>query len=51
MVGKLGYHAAVPPESFYVTDTMGPLADGELERAQSWGERLGAAVCDRAHSS
>ena len=39
---RRGYTAAMPPESFYVTDTAGPLLPGELQRAQSWGQRLGA---------
>lgn len=40
----LGYRLVLPPESFYVTGTPGPLLDGELERASEWGQRLGAAL-------
>ncbi|MBA2559181.1 MAG: flavodoxin [Propionibacteriales bacterium] len=38
----LGYAAAASPESFYVTDTAGPLVDGELDRAHAWGAHIGA---------
>jgi Flavodoxin len=37
---RLGYAAACPPESFYVEDVSGPLADGERERARAWGAHL-----------
>jgi hypothetical protein len=39
-----GFRLVAPPESFYVTDTQGPLLDGELERARRWGAELGAAL-------
>ncbi|WP_214321714.1 flavodoxin family protein [Nonomuraea sediminis] len=39
---RLGAAIAGPTQSFYVTGTTGPLIDGELERARSWGEQLGA---------
>ena len=45
---KLGYAAAAKAESFYVGDVKGPLLDGELDRAQSWGEELGAQAAARA---
>lgn len=32
------------PENFLVTDTTGPLVEGELDRAREWGRRLGAAA-------
>jgi flavodoxin len=38
---KLGYKAAAKPMSFYVQGVNGPLLEGELDRAQAWGERLG----------
>lgn len=38
---KLGFRIACPSESFYVTGATGPLVDGEIERAQRWGEELG----------
>jgi flavodoxin len=33
----------VGTESFYVLDTDGPLGDGELDRARSWGSQLAEA--------
>ena len=36
-----GFELAVPPESFFVRDTAGPLVEGELDRARAWGQRLG----------
>jgi flavodoxin len=40
---KLGYKSADKPMSFYVQGVSGPLLDGELGRAQAWGERLSRA--------
>lgn len=39
-----GFSQAIAPESFYVLDVQGPLADGELERAHAWGAAVAAAV-------
>lgn len=39
---RSGYAEATKPVSFYVVDTPGPLVDGELERAEAWGDELGA---------
>jgi hypothetical protein len=36
-----GYARATKPQSFYVEDVAGPLVDGELARAEEWGDRLG----------
>jgi flavodoxin-like protein len=36
---RRGYHV-VAEESFIVDDTAGPLQEGELERARSWGRAL-----------
>jgi flavodoxin len=44
---RLGYSAALKPESFYVSDTAGPLLDGELQRAEEWGCHLGIAAQER----
>jgi flavodoxin len=33
---KLGGKRIVPPETFHVVDSEGPLYDGEIERAQGW---------------
>lgn len=38
----LRFQMVTPPESFFVTDVAGPLVDGELDRAQAWGEQVGA---------
>jgi flavodoxin len=35
-----GYQLIAEPESFFVDDSEGPLADGELERARTWGAQL-----------
>ena len=37
---KLGGKPVVPPETFVVTGREGPLAEGELERAQTWAASL-----------
>jgi hypothetical protein len=34
----------VDSETFYVEDMAGPLADGELDRARSWGTELATAM-------
>jgi len=41
---RRGFRMAADPMSFYVTDTPGPLVDGELERARSWGHQLMASM-------
>jgi flavodoxin len=40
---RLGYKTVAKPMSFYVQGVSGPLLEGELGRAQAWGERLGMA--------
>ncbi len=37
---RKGFVPIVPPESFIVQGTQGPLADGEVERAAMWAETL-----------
>jgi hypothetical protein len=37
---RRGFHVVAGPESFLVEDSEGPLADGELDRARTWGESL-----------
>jgi Flavodoxin domain len=44
IVHRLGYRTAVRPMSFYVQGVAGPLLDGELGRAQVWGEHLGMSA-------
>lgn len=39
-----GFRLLVQPEHFYVKETQGPLDDGELERAQTWGVALADAL-------
>jgi hypothetical protein len=34
----------VEPESFFVEDAEGPLADGELERAREWGRMIASQI-------
>jgi hypothetical protein len=43
----LGATLLAPAEHFLVTDTTGPLADGEEERARGWGRSLGEIVAAR----
>lgn len=37
---KKGGELAIPPEGFYVSDTKGPLLEGELERAADWAREI-----------
>jgi Flavodoxin len=39
-----GYESAAKAESFYVDDIDGPLLEGELDRAQAWGQQLAASI-------
>ena len=48
---RLGFRMVVPAASFYVTDTSGPLVDGERERARSWGELLGSTMATEEESA
>jgi len=50
-LGRLGFRVAQPAKSFLVTGTKGPLLDGELSRARSWGEQLGLAMTQTAARS
>ena len=43
---RSGLHLLAPPRSFYVTDTQGPLAEGEREHAYDWGLQLAAAYAN-----
>jgi flavodoxin len=40
---KKGGEVVAPPEPFYVSDTEGPLLEGELERATAWGQAIAIA--------
>ena len=47
MAKRLDQHRlrlVTPPESFYVRGVSGPLADGELDRARSWGRMLARLI-------
>jgi flavodoxin len=39
-----GGELVVPPEGFFVTDTEGPLKEGEPERAAAWAEKVLASA-------
>ncbi len=41
---KLGGKRLAKPQGFTVVDMKGPLADGELDRAQAWGVALAAKL-------
>lgn len=41
-LARLGFRPVAPAETFWVSGTPGPLLDGELDRARSWGVRLAA---------
>jgi len=38
---RLGGKHVVPPETFHVMESKGPLYDGEIERAQNWARLIG----------
>ncbi|MFR9803922.1 flavodoxin family protein [Pseudonocardia sp. RS010] len=48
LLSKLGATIIAPAEHFFVADTRGPLADGEEDRARSWGRSLGGLADSRA---
>ena len=43
---RAGFDRCADPETFWVLGVKGPLRDGELERAHSWGARLMSLVQD-----
>jgi hypothetical protein len=47
LASRLGY-APAGRQSFFVSDTSGPLLPGELERARAWGAQLAVEMSDRA---
>ncbi len=49
MAHRHGFQRAAYIESFYVKDTEGPLLDGELDRARTWGRQIGADIGSHAH--
>jgi hypothetical protein len=44
---RLGYRPQLRPESFYVEDVLGPLLEGELDRAYAWASGLAEAVAEQ----
>lgn len=47
---RLGFPVVAPAETFWVDGTPGPLLDGELARARTWGEMVGATVASAART-
>ncbi|MFC8921351.1 flavodoxin domain-containing protein [Cellulosimicrobium sp. NPDC057127] len=45
-----GFRMVTPPASFYVGDVEGPLGDGELDRARTWGRGLADALVPLAQA-
>jgi hypothetical protein len=41
---RAGYHPIAKAQKFVVNDKYGPLRDGELERARTWGQELASAA-------
>ena len=39
---KLGFSSIADPQHFWVEETLGPLREGQLDRARQWGESLAA---------
>lgn len=47
LLTRSGFRLVTRPAGFLVTDTSGPLEEGELERATAFGRSVGAAARDR----
>jgi hypothetical protein len=50
MITDHGYQLVSKPIGFLVEDTRGPLAGGELDRAEGWGRQLAEAVRGRTQT-
>jgi hypothetical protein len=48
---RLGFARAEAAQTFHVEGTPGPLLEGEVARAQQWGERLAALVTPEGSGS
>jgi hypothetical protein len=48
LLTRLGATVVAPAEHFFVADVKGPLAEGEEDRARSWGETLAGLVVARS---
>jgi len=44
LLRRHGLRLVAPAEHFYVTDTKGPLVEGEEQRAREWGATLGGRL-------
>jgi Flavodoxin domain len=44
---RRGFEVIADPESFFVDDSEGPPAEGELDRAQAWGKSLAGLISER----
>ncbi|TKK76966.1 flavodoxin family protein [Kribbella jiaozuonensis] len=45
---RMGFGRLTTSESFFVSETTGPIRDVELERAQNWGTKLGRLLTGSA---
>lgn len=48
---RRGADLIAAPESFYVRDAEGPLLDGELERARTWGAELAGLLPQHSYTA
>lgn len=48
LLARLGTAILAPAEHFFVTDTKGPLVEGEQDRARAWGRTLADLVVARS---
>lgn len=51
LLSRNGFRLVSRPAGFLVTDTSGPLEEGELERATAWGRSVGSAARDQMLTS
>lgn len=51
LLRRHGWRPVVPPASFVVTSSPGPLAEGEVDRAEAWGASVARAVTPRTRAS
>lgn len=47
---RRGYRAVLPAECFYVAGMQGPLVDGDIDRARTWGAEL-AITLQQSHGA
>lgn len=51
LLRRMGYRMIGTSESFFVSDTTGPIRDVEIERARRWGEELGRLLTGSARAA